>query len=212
MGKDILLYFYRMSDKVYYPVFLDLTGKSCVIIGGGKVAERKCSALIKAGAKLTVISPYITKRLADYKRSGFIRHIHRDYRSTDIKSAFVVIAATDSDETNKKVAEDARASNKLLNVVDTPSLCNFIVPAVVNRGLLTIAISTGGASPAIAKAIRKELQKLYGPEYSRYLKFIRDARSRAMRDIPNKKEREKFLKALGADFFKKGLLLSPLPP
>lgn len=187
-----------MSDKVYYPVFLDLTGKSCVIVGGGKVAERKCSALIKAGAKLTVISPEITKRLVACKKGGLIRHVHRDYRSTDIKSAFVVIAATDSEETNKKVAKDAMAGKKLLNVVDTPGLCNFIVPSVFNRGLLTIAISTGGASPAIAKAIRKELQKLYGPEYSRYLKSIRDARSRAMREISNKKDREKFLKALAA--------------
>ena len=196
-----------MSDKVYYPVFLDLTGKSCVIVGGGRVAERKCSSLIKAGAKVTVISPDITKRLAAYKKGGLIRHVHRDYKSTDIKSAFVVIAATNSEETNKKIAKDTSTSGKLLNVVDTPFLCNFIVPSVFKRGLLTIAISTGGASPAMAKEIRKELQKLFGSEYSKYLKFSKDVRSRAMRDIPNKKERERFLKVLAASFFKKELLL-----
>lgn len=180
----------------YYPIFLDLAGKRCLIVGGGRVAERKCAALLKAGAKITLVSSLLTKRLATYKEKGLIRHVRRGYRRTDIRSAFIIIAATDSEEMNRRVANDALAADKLLNVVDTPSLCNFIVPSVVRRGLLTIAISTGGASPAMAKAIRKELQKLYGPEYSRYLKFLKGARMKAMKEIPDKRKRERFLKDL----------------
>src|SRR3989338_2032224 len=192
-----------MSPKVYYPIFLDLSGKRCVVVGGGRIAERKCSTLIKTGARITVISPNITKRLTGYREKGLIRHIPRQYRIGDIKSAFIVIAATDSGETNQKVAKEVLAAGKLLNVVDVPSQCNFIVPSVLRRGLLTIAISTGGASPAMAKAIRKELQRLYGREYSRYLDRLRDARLKVMKEIPDRKEREKFLKGLAASV-KKG--------
>lgn len=187
-----------MSHKIYYPIFLDLSGKRCVVVGGGRVAERKCSALIRAGGRITVISPAITKRLMGYREKGLIRHIQRGYKSCDIKTAFIVIAATDSGETNEKVARDVMAAGKLLNVVDVPAQCNFIVPSVLRRGLLTIAISTGGASPAMAKAIRKELQRLYGPEYSRYLDRLRDVRLKVMKEIPDKREREKFLKGLAA--------------
>src|SRR3990170_7997925 len=187
-----------MDNKGYYPIFLDLSGKRCVVVGGGRVAERKCSTLIKTGARITVISPNITKRLAGYREKGLIRHIPRGYRSGDIKTAFIVISATDSGETNQKVAKEVLAAGKLLNVVDVPSLCNFIVPSVLRRRLLTIAISTGGASPAMAKTIRKELQKLYGPEYSIYLNRLRDVRLKVIKEIPDKREREKFLKGLAA--------------
>ena len=192
-----------MSPKVYYPIFLDLSGKRCVVVGGGRIAERKCSTLIKTGARITVISPAITKRLAGYREKGLIRHIPRGYKSCDVKTAFIVIAATDSGETNEKVSKDVLAAGKLLNVVDVPSRCNFIVPSVLRRGLLTIAISTGGASPALAKAIRKELQKLYGREYSGYLDRLRDIRLKVMKEIPDKREREKFLKGPAASV-KKG--------
>lgn len=187
-----------MSPKVYYPIFLDLSGKRCVVVGGGRVAERRCSTLIRTGARITVISPNITKRLEGYREKGLIRHIPRGYKSYDIKTAFIVIAATDSGETNERVARDVMEAGRLLNVADVPSLCNFIVPSVLRRGLLTIAISTGGASPAMAKAIRKELQKLYGSEYSRYLDRLRDVRLKVMKEIPDKREREKILKGLAA--------------
>jgi precorrin-2 dehydrogenase/sirohydrochlorin ferrochelatase len=185
-----------MDEKVYYPVFLDLKRRRCAVIGGGRVAERKCTALVKTGARITVIAPEITKRLKGYKEKGLIKHIRRVYRSGDIMSAFIVIVATDSREINRKVTRDAMSLNKLINVVDTPDLCNFIVPAIFSRGLLTIAISTGGTSPALAKEIRKELQKIYGPKYAKYLKIIKDVRRRAKKEIPGKQEREKFLKGL----------------
>lgn len=191
----------QRAGKTYYPAFLDLTGKKGVIVGGGRVAERKCSALIKVNARITVISPKLTLRLEKYEEKGLIKHSRRDYQSRDIKSAFIVIAATDSDEINRKISADAIRFNKLINVVDNPSLCNFIVPSVFNRGLLTIAVSTGGASPALAKAIRKELEELYGPEFSKLLRILGGLRSKAMKEISDKKEREDFLKEIGSHIF-----------
>lgn len=184
----------------YYPVFLNLKNKGCVVVGGGKVAERKVLSLLKSGAEVTVISPELTKRLKKESLSGRIKHIPRRYKKGDLKNAFLVIAATDSNEINEKVSEDAP---HLINVVDVPSLCNFIVPSVVKRGPLTIAISTSGVSPSMAKTIRKELEKLYGPEFARYLNSLKKIRIKAMAEIKDKKERERFLKKLAADAWKK---------
>jgi len=160
------------------------------------VAERKCAALMKAGATVTVVSPSLTKRLESARDKGLITHKNRKYRTADIGSSFLVIAATGSENTNGRVAKDASALHRLVNVVDTPALCSFIVPSVVRRGLLTIAISTGGASPALAKAIRKDLEKRYGPEISKSLVAVKNAREKAMAEIPDKTEREKFLRNL----------------
>lgn len=204
----------KPPNKVYYPVFLNLTGKRCLVVGGGRVAERKCLSLVKAGAKVTVVSPNLTARLILYNEKGLIKYIARSYRSSDIKSAFIVIAATSSAETNERVFIDAHTSQdkpsteKLLNIADRPALSSFILPSVVKRGLLTIAISTGGASPAIAKTIRRELQGLYGPEFSRYLSRVKKAREKALEEIADKKERARFLKRLartasGQPVFKK---------
>jgi precorrin-2 dehydrogenase/sirohydrochlorin ferrochelatase len=184
------------ANKFSYPVFLDLSGKNCVVVGGGRIAQRKCLPLIKSGAAVTVISPTLTTLLEKYKRNGLIIHKKGGYERRDIKTAFLVIAATDSKETNEKISRDAMALHKLLNAVDNPPVCNFIVPSVVKRGLLTIAISTSGASPAMAKAIRKEIEELYGPEFARYLRVMKRVRSRAMKEITDKKERERFLKKL----------------
>ena len=179
----------------YYPAFLNLKGKKTVVIGGGKIAERKILALLKTGARITVISPEITKRIAREKLRGSLKHIPRQYRKGDVKNTFLVIAATDSEEINKKVSEDATC---LVNVVDIPSLCNFIVPSVIQRGLLTIAISTGGISPALSKSIRKELEKLYGPEFAEYLQLLEKIRKKAMAEIRDKKKRTEFLKNLAS--------------
>ena len=183
-----------MKNKVYYPVFLDLAEKRCVIVGGGQVAERKCRSLMKTGTLITVVAPEITKGLRAYKDKGVIIHIGRDYRKSDIVSAYIVISATDSRETNERVARDAQSLHKLVNVVDTPDLCNFIVPSVFRRGMLSIAVSTGGVSPAFAKEIRKELEKIYGPELAGKLKAIGKMRDRAKKEITGKKERERFIK------------------
>lgn len=186
------------SNRSYYPVYLDLKDKKCIIVGGGRVAERKCRSLIKNGADVTVISPSITKRLEDYKRKGEIRHLPRFYRKGDTRSAFLVIAATDSQEINKKVYSEAMAKNILLNVVDNPELCNFIVPSVFERRDLKIAISTGGSSPAVAKRIRKELEALYNQEFSKYLNFLKRVRGRIKDRVKKRKGREDILNYLSS--------------
>jgi precorrin-2 dehydrogenase/sirohydrochlorin ferrochelatase len=179
----------------YYPAFLDLRGKKAVVVGGGSIAERKTFSLIQAGAEITVVSPSLTKKLEKAKSDRRIRHISRGYRKGDLRGSFLVIAATDSEEVNSRVARDAPA---LVNVVDVPSECNFIAPSVVRRGPLSVAISTGGASPAMAKTLRKELEKAYGPEFSGYLVFARQVRAEALARIGQKEQRERFLKGLAS--------------
>jgi len=180
----------------YYPVFLNVQDKKAVIIGGGKVSERKALALIKAGACVTVVSPDLSEQLIRLRERKLIQHIPRLYEKKDIRRAFVVIAATDSSEINSRISKDAEG---LVNVVDVPPLCNFIAPSVIQRGPLTLAISTSGASPALAKTIRKELEKLYGPEIGVYLKFLNGIRTRALATIPEQATREKFLKGLASE-------------
>lgn len=180
----------------YYPAFLDLGGKKAVVVGGGEVAQRKVIALLASGAYVTVISPSLTRKLQKALEGGKIRHIPRLYRKNDLKGAFVVIAATDSPETNKRISKDAPA---LVNVVDVPADCNFIAPSVVRRGQLLIAISTGGASPAFSRALRRELEIQYGTEFSGYLKFVKEIRSKTMAAIPQKDKRERFLKGLASE-------------
>ncbi|MBS1112009.1 MAG: siroheme synthase [Nitrospirae bacterium] len=183
----------------YYPVFLNLKGVRAVIVGGGRVAERKAAALLKAGALVKIISPAITKTLEKYKKQGRVSHIKREYRQGDLRDAFIVIAATSSGQTNNRVEADSKDLPRLINVVDTPSMGNFIVPSIVNRGHLTIAISTEGCSPALSKAIRKELEEIYGSEFSHYLKFVENIRKQAMQKIKESGDREKFLKSLASE-------------
>jgi len=184
------------ASIVYYPVFLNLQNKKAVVIGGGKVAERKILSLLKAKADITVISPDITAKIEKEKQKGTIKHINRRYRNGDITSAFLVIAATDSPRLNKLISDEAPC---LVNAVDMPSLCNFIVPSVVQRGFLTIAISTSGVSPALSRSIRKEIEDIYGPEFSEYLKALQCIRAEAMNVISNQKQRGAFLKSVASD-------------
>lgn len=175
----------------YYPAFINLCGKQCVVVGGGKVAERKVLTLLDSGAAVKVISPALTDVLEKQKDKGRIRHIRRNYRSGDLKGAFLVIAATSDERINRKVSDDAPC---LVNVVDKPEMANFIVPSVVNRGPMTIAVSTSGASPAMAKAVRKELELLYNKDFGQFLDFLKKLRKRAIKEITDKKARERFLK------------------
>jgi len=180
----------------YYPAFLNLCGKNAVVVGGGRVAERKVLTLVETGAIVKVISPAITNNLKRLKEKGLIRHTARNYRKGDAKNAFIVFAATSSAQTNTEISKEAKY---LVNVVDKPERCNFIVPSIVRRGALTIAISTGGTSPAAAKAIRKEIERLYGAEFSHYLKLLGAIRKKAINKIKNVRERERFLKWIASD-------------
>jgi len=156
----------------YFPVFLDLKNRKCVVVGGGRVAERKIQNLRKAGAAVTVVSPRLTPALERLKETKGIEHLRRAYKTGDLKTAFLAVAATDHRPTNEKVFREASARRIPVNAVDDPVHCTFIVPAVISRGDILIAISTGGRSPALAKALRKKLEREVGGEYSSLLKLI----------------------------------------
>ena len=179
-------------SKSYYPVYLDLTGRACVVVGGGRVAERKVATLLKYGADVTVIAPEVMPAieiLIDQERIVLER---RGYVRGDLTGAFVVICATDSEEINRAVYSEAEEMGVLVNVVDVPPLCNFIVPSIVKRGGLQIAISTGGAAPAVAKRVRRHLQEEYGQEWGAYIALLGEIRALAMSQIADDGERKAF--------------------
>ncbi|NWF52379.1 MAG: bifunctional precorrin-2 dehydrogenase/sirohydrochlorin ferrochelatase [Nitrospirae bacterium] len=180
----------------YFPVFLNLKGKNVLVIGGGRVSERKVLSLLRSGANVTVISPQITKRLEKERSLGNLKHISREYKKGDSQRAFLTIAATDSIVTNRNVSKDAPC---LINVVDSPSLCNFIVPSIIRRGSLTIAISTNGISPALSKSIRKELERFYTRDFSKYLRLLEKIRKRAIREIKDIRKRRQLLKGIAEE-------------
>lgn len=164
----------------YYPIFLDIRNKACVVIGGGDVAERKVVSLISAGARVTVVSPEFTVNLVRMGEDGKILLIRRLYQEGDLKGAFLAYAATDEEDINKRVYMEGAKKGILLNVVDEPEMCDFIVPSVVKRGALSIAISTGGASPAFAKRLRMEMEERYGEEYSVFLEIMAAIRQKLL--------------------------------
>jgi precorrin-2 dehydrogenase/sirohydrochlorin ferrochelatase len=181
---------------MYYPVYLDLSGRRCVVVGGGEVAERKVEALVRCGAAVTVISPTLTEKLADLVQRGEIEHRARSYQSGDLEGGRVVFGATDDRPTNMAVFEEAEARGILANVVDDPPLCTFIVPSTVTRGDLQIAISTGGASPAMAKRIRAGLEDEFGEEYAMLMALMREFRSLVMARVPSPAARRRIFDAV----------------
>lgn len=180
----------------YYPVFLDLKNKKCVVIGGGSVAERKAVTLLSCKADVCVISPDITPRLRELAKKKRLRYIKKRYEDKDIKDAFLVVAATNNREANKAVFAAAKKYKCLLNIVDKPDESNFIVPSLISRGDLTIAVSTGGKSPALAKQIRKELQQRYGKEYEIFIKAMGKAREQVIKNVPSEKARRQLFTKL----------------
>ena len=160
--------------------FLDIKGKHCVVIGGGNVAERKVLSLLDAGAKVLVISPKLTPALKRLAVKKTIEYRHKTYEQGDLKGFFLAYSATNDPGTNKSVFNEAKKQGILLNVVDVPELCNFIVPSVVDRGDLSIAISTSGRSPAMAKKIRQQLEKEFGWEYAVFLEIMGKVRDKIL--------------------------------
>lgn len=183
-------------EPVYYPLFVHLSGKRAVVVGGGKVAERKIRPLVKAGARVMVVSPVVTRGIERMVEKGLIEYRARSYRKGDLDGAFLVIAATDSSSVNEEVSRHAPC---LVNVVDTPHLCNFIVPSTLRRGPLKIAISTSGVSPALSRTIRRELEALYGSEFSRYLHALKKIRHDAKQTISDTKRRADFLRCIASE-------------
>ena len=180
----------------YIPIFLDVTGRQCVVVGGGEVAARKVESLLEAGAHVTVVSPRLLSPLSAIVAGGSVTHIARDYQPGDIRGCVLVYAATDDPKLHRELAAEARALGIPINVADVPELCTFIAPAVVKRGSLQIAISTGGASPAFAARLRRTLEDQFGTEYALTLEVLRAARRRLHADEIDPAERMRVLKAL----------------
>jgi precorrin-2 dehydrogenase/sirohydrochlorin ferrochelatase len=162
----------------YIPIFLDVTGRECVVVGGGEVAARKVESILEAGAHVTVVSPSLSPAMEAIVARGLATHVTRNYERGDIRGCVLVYAATDDPKLHRELAAEARTLGIPVNVVDVPELCTFIAPAVVKRGALQIAISTGGASPAFAARLRRNLEDRFGDEYARTLEVLRAARRR----------------------------------
>ncbi|MFA5812766.1 MAG: bifunctional precorrin-2 dehydrogenase/sirohydrochlorin ferrochelatase [bacterium] len=156
----------------YYPVHLDLVGKGCVVVGGGKVAERKVRSLLSARADVTVVSPEVTRGIANLARRGCIRHLNDRYQQKFLRGAWLVIAATDDAATNARIAKDATRLRALVNAVDMPDASTFIVPAVLRRGSLSICISTDGQSPLLARVLKERCSACIGREYATLARML----------------------------------------
>ena len=165
-----------------YPAILLLDGRLAVVIGGGPVAERKVRTLREAGAKVRLVSDGVTRRLRDLADSGEIELVERRYARGDLVGAVVAVAATDDEEVNRGVYAEATEAGIPVNVVDNTALCTFIAPSIVRQGDLVVAISTGGAAPALAVRIRERLEREFGEEYARFLELTAELRETV--DIP----------------------------
>ncbi|MDL2123668.1 MAG: bifunctional precorrin-2 dehydrogenase/sirohydrochlorin ferrochelatase [Deltaproteobacteria bacterium] len=164
----------------YYPVNLDIQNRKCLVVGGGSVSTRKVMTLLECGAVVTVVSPDVAEELLELAEKKMIKLKRRPYESSDIDGMFLVIGATDNEELNRQINKDAEHQNKLCNIADRPEVCNFILPSIVNRGNLVIAISTSGKSPAFAKKMRQDLEKEFGEEYDEFLQLMGAIRKKAL--------------------------------
>ena len=163
-----------------YPVSLEITDKLCVVVGGGSVAERKVLGLLTAGAQVRVISPQLTETIIELADDGRIEWLERGYEQGDLVGALLVFAATDSREVQEAVVLEAGLEGQLVNVIDEPASCSFQVPAVIRRGDLTLTVSTGGKSPAVAAMVRRTLAESFGEEYSQLLDLMSRLRDQVL--------------------------------
>ncbi|ATW28104.1 precorrin-2 dehydrogenase/sirohydrochlorin ferrochelatase family protein [Candidatus Formimonas warabiya] len=182
--------------KKYYPLLVDLDQVKCLVIGGGAVAYRKVLSLKESGAAVTLISPRILEPLAQMGDQGEITILKRRYQWGDLKGFRLVYVATDDQEVGVQVCNEAKDEGILLNMADNPSLGNFIVPSKIQRGDLSLCISTNGKSPLLAKKIRQELEVRYGQEYADFLRLLGQEREAALREIPDGDKRKAYFEAL----------------
>jgi len=176
----------------YYPINLNLKDKKCVVTGGGRVALRKVKTLVTAGAKVTLVSPEIVTGLKKLRQNKKIIIKKKRLQMKDLKGAFLIISATDDSKLNKSVSSYCRKNNILVNVVDAPKECSFILPSVVSQGDLTIAISTAGISPALSKKIKQDLEKVFDVRYACFLKKMKKLRPEIIKKIADPKSKKAF--------------------
>ena len=185
-----------MLDTPFYIACLRLSGRRCLVVGGGEVGLEKVEGLLACGADVTLVAPDAGPELEELAREGSIRWEQRSYEPADLEGAFLAIASTDDTEVNLRVYEDAEARAMLVNVVDVPPLCNFILPAILRSGPLAIAISTAGASPALAKRMKREIAETYGEPYARLAVILNEARGWAKATLPTYQDRKAFFEGI----------------
>ena len=160
----------------YYPAFLSIQDRPCLVVGGGQIAERKVKGLLEADARVTVVSPTVTPRLKRLIDKGQVTHLPREFQSSDLDGFYILIAATDDMPLNRKVGIEGRNLGLIVNVVDDTPYCDFIAPSIVRRGDITFAMSTGGASPALARWLRRQVEEKFPREYSGLAKVMAKVR------------------------------------
>jgi len=182
----------------YYPIFIELSGRPCVVIGGGAVAERKVEGLLAEGASVTVLSPALSPRLEVLAREGRISHVARAYAPGDLAGSELAFVATDDGGVNAAVAREGRERGVWVNAADDPTHCDFILPSVLRRGGLTVAVATGGASPALSRVIREELEAYFTEDYAELVRIVAEVRGE-LRETGRSADAETWRAALDGD-------------
>ncbi|MEH3053116.1 MAG: bifunctional precorrin-2 dehydrogenase/sirohydrochlorin ferrochelatase [Patulibacter minatonensis] len=185
-----------MLDTPFYVACLRLATRQCLVVGGGDVGLEKVEGLLACDGEVTVVAPELCPELADLVAEGSISHLQRPYEPADLEGKFLVIAATNDTDVNIAVYDDAERRAMLVNVVDVPPLCNFILPAILRTGPLAIAISTAGASPALAKRMKREIGEHFGEEYARLAIVLNDVRGWAKATLPTYQHRKAFFEGI----------------
>src|SRR3954453_1940694 len=186
-----------MLETPFYIACLKLTGRRCVVVGGGEVGLEKVEGLLACDGRVTLIAPSAVPELEELAREGSIEWERREYAGAeDLEGVFIAIAATDDTDTNIRIYEDAERRAMPVNIVDVPPLCNFILPAIVRTGPLAIAISTAGASPALAKRIRDEIADEYREPYARLAVLLNEVRGWAKGTLPTYQDRKVFFETI----------------
>ena len=185
-----------MLETPFYIACLKLTGRRCLVVGGGDIGLEKVEGLLACDAKVVLVAPDVIEPLRELAAEGSIEWERREYRPDDLERTFIAIAATNDTDVNIAVYEDAERRAMLVNIVDVPPLCNFILPAIVRTGPLAIAISTAGASPALAKRIKRQIAEEFGEEYARLAVLLNDARGWAKGNLPTYQDRKAFFEGI----------------
>ncbi|BAS29169.1 precorrin-2 dehydrogenase/sirohydrochlorin ferrochelatase family protein [Limnochorda pilosa] len=183
----------------YYPIFLNLEGRRCIVVGGGEEAASKVRGLLESGARVVVTSGFLEPGLAQLAQRNEVEWVPRAYEPGDLEGAALVIVACSEPEVKRRVAAEARALGVLVNAVDLPACCDFISPALVRRGGLVLAVSTGGRSPALARLLRERLEKEYDAAYGPYVEILGRARRQVLERVPNVEARRAVLHAMARD-------------
>ncbi len=186
----------RMMETTFYVAALNLVGRRCLVVGAGGVGLEKIEGLLACDADVVVVAPQADREIAELAKSVAVEWRRRPYAAGDLEGCFLVVAATSDTDVNIAVYEDAEARAMLVNVVDVPPLCNFILPAIVRRGPIAIAISTAGASPALAKRMKSEIGGLFGEEYATLALMLNEVRGWAKSTLPTYQDRKNFFESI----------------